>query len=389
MNASPNHSVLELDQFNFPEHSLMSYVGALFISKEAEAETNPTIDIAMDRSFGTANMALGGNCQGSSRISDDFEYDGAVWATSPPAIDLELLTGLRDESFVENIIDGSIDFNAPTISESCDLGSYRKKTNILSSVFSTIAHLVVIFAFVLSNPTGSVGQQGNSPEPIFVRLIDPNSLIVQQSSLASVDSAASCPSIAKRSKGENDKSEREAVNPEPKSATEIDKGKAPGCEGNEEAVTADGAGVKFVEKDSSRSKTIEKNDDVNFESLSMMDSVASLASTAGKETRSAAPQGEDAHQFKKMILTAIHEVAFYPKGALHRREFGETLVSFTILSDGSIENLSVVRKSGSESLDKAALRIVEKASSHFPPIPETLGHNKLNYVIPITFRRKS
>jgi protein TonB len=90
-----------------------------------------------------------------------------------------------------------------------------------------------------------------------------------------------------------------------------------------------------------------------------------------------------------MILTAIHEVAFYPKGALHRREFGETLVSFTILSDGSIENLSVVRKSGSESLDKAALRIVEKASSHFPPIPETLGHNKLNYVIPITFRRKS
>ena len=389
MNGSPNHSVLELDQFNFPEHSLMSYVGALFISKEAEAETNPTIDLAMDRSFGTANMALEGNCQGSSRISDDFEYDGAVWATSPPAIDLEPLTGLRDESFVENIINSSIDFNAPTISESCDLGSYRKKTNILSSVFSTIAHLAVIFAFVLSNPTGSVGQQGNSPEPIFVRLIDPNSLIVQQSSLASVDSAASCPSIAKRSKGENDKSEQKAINPAPKSATEIDKGKAPGCESNEEAITADGAGVKFVEKDSSRSKTIEKNDDVNFDSLSMMDSVASLASTAGKETRSAAPQGEDAHQFKKMVLSAIHEVAFYPKGALHRREFGETLVSFTILSDGSIENLSVVRKSGSESLDKAALQIVEKASSHFPPIPETLGHNKLNYVIPITFRRKS
>jgi TonB family protein len=389
MNTSPNHSVLELDQFNFAEHSLMSYVGALFISKEAKAETNPTIDLAMDRSFGTANMAQEGNCQGSSRISDDFEYDGAVWATNPFAIDLEPVAGFMDESFVENIIDSSIDFNAPTISECCDLASYRKKTNILSSVFSTIAHLAVIFAFVLSNPTGSVGQQGNSPVPIFVRLIDPNSLLVQQNRHASVDSTASCPSIAKRSKGEKDKSERETVNPEPKSAMEIDKGKAPVCDGNKEAVTNDGAGVKFVEKDSSRSNTTEKNDDVNFESPSMMDSVASQASTAAKETRSAAPHGEDADQFKKMVLSAIHEVAFYPKGALHRREFGEALVSFTILSDGSIENLSVVRKSGSESLDKAALQIVEKASSHFPPIPETLGHNKLNYVIPITFRRKS
>ena len=399
MNTSPNHSVLELDQFNFAEHSLMSYVGALFKSKEAEAETNSTIDLAMDRAFGTANMDQEGNFPGSNRVSDDFEYDGAGWTTNSPAIDLEPVNGFMDESFVQNTDDIPIDTtlplvdysckDTPTISKSFDLDSYRKNTNIPSSIFSAIAHLAVIFAFVLSNPTGSIGQHGNSQDPIFVRLIDPNSLIVQQSSLASVDSSASCPSIAKRSKGENDKSEREAINPAPKSATEIDKGKAPGCEGNEEAITVDGAGVKFVEKDSSRSKTTEKNDDVNFESLSMMDSAASQASTASKEIRSAAPQGEEADQFKKMILTSIHEVAFFPKNALHRREFGEALVSFTILSDGSIENLSVVRKSGSESLDKAALQIVEKASSHFPPIPETLGHNKLNYVIPITFRRKS
>ena len=399
MNTSPNHSVLELDQFNFPEHSLMSYVGALFKSKDAEAETNSIIDLAMDRAFGTANMAQEGNFPGSSRVSDDFEYDGSGWTTNSPAIDLEPVNGFMDESFVQNTDDIPIDTtfplvdysckDTPTISKSFDLDSYRKNRNIGSNILSAIAHLAVIFAFALSNPTGSIGQHGNSQDPIFVRLIDPNSLIVQQSSIASVDSSASCPSIAKRSKGENDKSEREAINPAPKSATEIDKGKAPGCESNKEAITADGAGVKFVEKDSSRSKTTEKNDDVNFESLSMMDSVASQASTASNEIRSAAPQGEEADQFKKMILTSIHEVAYFPKNALHRREFGEALVSFTILSDGSIENLSVVRKSGSESLDKAALQIVEKASSHFPPIPETLGHNKLNYVIPITFRRKS
>ncbi len=400
MNTSPNHSVLELDQFNFPEHSLMSYVGALFKSKEAEAETNSTIGLAMDRAFGTANMAQEGNFPGSSRVSDDFEYDGSGWTTNSPAIDLEPVNGFMDESFVQNTDDIPIDStlplldysctDTPTISKSFDLDFYRKNTNILSSIFSAIAHLAVIFAFVLSNPTGSIGQHGNSQDPIFVRLIDPNSLIVQQSSRASVDSAASCPSIAKRSKGETGQIKKESHNNLDKSLQETDEGKAPAySEGNDDKATKNEKDVKFVEKDSSRSKTTEKNDDVNFESLSMMDSVASQASKASKENRSAAPQGEEADQFKKMILTSIHEVAFFPKDALHRREFGETLVSFTVLRDGSIENLSVVKQSGSDALDKAALKIVEKASMRFPPIPETLGHNKLNYVIPITFRKKS
>ncbi len=132
-----------------------------------------------------------------------------------------------------------------------------------------------------------------------------------------------------------------------------------------------------------------KKDDVNSDSPSLQDSVASLPSVARAEQRSAAPQGEEADKFKKMVLSAIYKVAYYPKEALHKKEYGEALVSFIVVSDGSIEDLTVVKKSGSELLDKAALTIVEKASTHFPAIPETLGHKKINYVVPITFKKRS
>ncbi len=400
MNASPNHSVLELDQFNLAEHSLMSFVGLFFRSKGPETETNPYIDLDMDRSFETANTVSEKGFSGSNLISEDFEYDVAGWTINSPALDMEPLAGIMDESFLQNIDDIPIDAtlplvdysykDTPKIFKSFDLNSHSKNKNVGSNIVSAIVHLAVIFALALSNPTGSTGQYGNSPEPIFVRLIDPNSSVVQQCSIASVDSAASCPSIAQRSKGERDKSEQQTEEPLPKSALEVDDGnRHGGGEGNVDTVTTAKSDARFVEQALSLSKTIEKNDDVNFESLSMIDSVASQASTASKENRSAAPQGEAADQFKRMVLTAIHEVAFYPKDALHRREFGETLVSFTVLRDGSIENLSVVRQSGSNALDKAALKIVEKASTRFPQIPETLGHSKLNYVIPIAFRRKS
>ncbi|MFH0957372.1 MAG: hypothetical protein V1897_01580, partial [Pseudomonadota bacterium] len=301
MNASLNHGLQELDQFDFAENSISSILRALFKSRGPEGAPNPSIDSALDRSFETANMAQEGNFPGSSGVLDDFEYDVAGWTSNSLAIDLEPLAGIMDESLVQNIDDIPIyitlplvDYSckdAPTISKSLDLDSYRKNSNIGSNIVSAIAHLVVIFAFVLSNPTGSIGQHGNSQNPIFVRLIDPNSLIVQQSSLASVDSAASCPSIAKRSKGETGQIKKESHNNPDKSVQENDEGKAPAySEGNNDKATKNEKDVKFVEQTLSPSKAFTKNDDVNLESLSMMDSVASQASTASKENRSAAPQ---------------------------------------------------------------------------------------------------
>lgn len=399
MNASSNHSVLELDQFDFAKNSISLILRALFKPELPLGVPTPIIDSALDRLFESANQATEVNLSDSFRISGDIEYCASYNTTDALTLVPDPFSSVIDESFLptvndmeSNLIPLLLDYScgdSPGIPISCDLRSYCKSSNICSSIFAAITHLAVIFSLALTNPTGSTGQYGNSPEPIFVRLIDPNSSIVQQCSIASVDSAASCPSIAQRSKGEKDKRQHQTEEPLPKSALEFDDGnRHGGGEGNVDTVATAKSEARFMEQALSLSRTIEKNDDANFESLSMMDSVASPESAASKENRSAAPHGEEADQFKKMILSAIHEVAFYPRKAANNRESGETLVSFTILSDGSLENITVSRKSGSEILDNAAIQIVEKASSQFPPIPESLGHKKLNYVIPITFRKK-
>jgi protein TonB len=90
-----------------------------------------------------------------------------------------------------------------------------------------------------------------------------------------------------------------------------------------------------------------------------------------------------------MVLSAIYRAAYYPKEALRHKEAGESFVSFVVVGAGSIEKVAVVKKSGSEVLDQAALKIVEKASRHFPAIPKTLGYKSINYVVPITFKKRS
>lgn len=372
MNTTPNHSVAELDQFNFVENSRVSILESLFKSKQPEVESNPAIDSILDCSFKNSNTSAEENLPDFYRISEDF-----VEITTDCAGDLNL--PLLDYSFGD----------APIISKPYDLGSYRKNTDISSSLISTIAHFAVIFAIALSNHIGWIGQYGNSPERIFVKLIDSNAVTVQQNKHASIDSAASCPSIAKRSKKEQGKSEKETLNKPQKTVTETDKGNDPGCDGSSDKATTNEKDIKLVERDISSPKNTEKKDDVNFDSLSLQDSVASLPSVASAEQRSAAPQGEEADNFKKMVLSAIFKVAYYPREALLQKESGEAFVSFIVVSDGSIESLTVVKKSGSELLDRAALKIVQKASTHFPPIPETLGHKKINYVVPITFKKRS
>lgn len=399
MNATPNHSTAKLDQSCFAENSRVSILGSLFKSKNLEVELNPVIDFFLDCSFENSNTGLDENLPDFYRLSENLEYGGAFRTINSQTKNTEPFPNAIDESLTEIRTDSSADINLPLLEDSCGdaptiskhygLGSYRKDTDIISSVVSTITHLAAIFAVAFSINIGSIGQYGNSSERIFVKLIDPNAVTVQQNRHASIDSAASCPSIAKRSKKEQDKGKEETLKNTQKAATDMEKGADPGCNGPSDMVTTNRKDVKLVETDISSPKKADKKDDVNFDSPSLQDSVASVPSVASPEKRSAAPQGEEADNFKKMVLSAIYRAAYYPKEALRHKEAGEAFVSFVVVGAGSIESVAVVKKSGSEILDQAALKIVEKASTHFPAIPETLGHKRINYVVPITFKKRS
>jgi periplasmic protein TonB len=88
------------------------------------------------------------------------------------------------------------------------------------------------------------------------------------------------------------------------------------------------------------------------------------------------------------VLSAIREAIFFPKKALKEGNHGEVIVKFAITSDGSISGLHIAKTSGSSILDEAALKIVRKAGTKFPPIPEAWNKESVDYAVPILFKER-
>ena len=73
----------------------------------------------------------------------------------------------------------------------------------------------------------------------------------------------------------------------------------------------------------------------------------------------------------------------YPLLSLQRRQEGTPVVEFTILRNGGVAGVKVT-SSGYRLLDREAQKIVLK-SAPFPPIPKSLGKDKIDLRVPINF----
>ena len=73
----------------------------------------------------------------------------------------------------------------------------------------------------------------------------------------------------------------------------------------------------------------------------------------------------------------------YPLLSLQRRQEGTPIVEFTILQNGDVINIDIT-SSGFRLLDREAQKIVLK-SAPFPPIPKSLGKNRIDLRGPINF----
>ena len=73
----------------------------------------------------------------------------------------------------------------------------------------------------------------------------------------------------------------------------------------------------------------------------------------------------------------------YPLLSLQRRQEGTPVVEFTILRNGGVSDVKVT-SSGYRLLDREAQKIVLK-SAPFPPIPKSLGKDKIDLRVPINF----
>ncbi|AFM26019.1 energy transducer TonB [Desulfomonile tiedjei] len=253
-------------------------------------------------------------------------------------------------------------------------------------IIGSLIHLAAL-SIVLAIPTQTLrGLGGISEKPIFVKLqTEHESVTPDDPSRASIDSPASLASLARRHptqekdnvQPESEKERlkeipQEELPPEPESSPLNEKRK-------DETILAH----QKVPKEESR-----KDDNPN-NSRSLHDSIASTPSVASPERRGALKAGDEAERYKDRILSAIHDAAYYPRAALRNMANGQAVVCFTINKDGSLASVSIITHADSEILDKAALKIVENASSHFPPIPDALMKDQLTYVVPIIFKKRS
>jgi len=252
-------------------------------------------------------------------------------------------------------------------------------------IVSGLAHaalLAALFFLSLHTYTGSADYRGRS---VLVHLIDSDPSVPQEESPGTVDSVASIASLAERRRHATS----ESVKRPPKELSHLVRNDV--TSDKEIAESADfptKPETIFEEKRRDEDKSARKAQK-DVDSPSRSDSVSSIPSVASSPRGMLPAAGKEAADFRVGVLSAIEEAAYFPKKALSKGIHGQAVVQFTLHRDGSITGLALVKTSGSEALDQAAVRILERASKRFPQFPEHFPKESVSYVVPIVFRAKS
>lgn len=88
--------------------------------------------------------------------------------------------------------------------------------------------------------------------------------------------------------------------------------------------------------------------------------------------------------WKSELAGRLQRAKRYPDAARAREEQGAAAVTFTIDRGGHVLSASLVRSSGSSSLDEEAVALVRRADP-LPPVPAELAGSTLTLTVPVTF----
>lgn len=257
----------------------------------------------------------------------------------------------------------------------------RKRTElagVLGFSSSLVLHCLLLLAltFGLSDKVGGKGVDNGSV--ISVRLMTAENLIPQDASPSSIDSSPSAPSIAGKEKPE-------------------EKTKAPAQQESilEESEKADRQQPPVVKEKMEEEQKPE--DEVSKETQKQLveqgsgkgpvNSAASAPSVASVERSFIPAAGAGEEVFNSKVLSAIKSAIFFPKKAVQEKHHGEVVVKFTVWKDGRLDDVTIIKSSGSQHLDEAVVKILEKASRNFPEFPVHTAREKLEFVAPILFKK--
>jgi periplasmic protein TonB len=255
-------------------------------------------------------------------------------------------------------------------------GSAKPSAFFTSVLVHCSAFLLIAF-FPAPQVAGKHGHQGNV---ISATIVAQEELVPQDESPASVDSVASMPSNAKKSAKTMEAPPKES----PKAIETQEIARRP----TDIAMLEKPNLLEKKEERKERQKEVTKEEEQDPRGDALRNSLASMPSTASAERRFMPAAGRGGEAFDSLILSAIREAIFFPKQAAHRREHGEVVVAFAINGDRSVLDFDIMKSSGFEILDQAAIKIIQKAAKKFPPFPDGLGTGSLRYVVPILFKEK-
>ncbi|MCG2713958.1 MAG: energy transducer TonB [Candidatus Omnitrophica bacterium] len=96
------------------------------------------------------------------------------------------------------------------------------------------------------------------------------------------------------------------------------------------------------------------------------------------------PQEEAMLRYQDMVKQRIEETRRYPLWAKRQGIEGIVYISFTVLSNGSSQDIKIVRSSGSKILDEEAVETIKRANP-FPPMPKEISVSFVHMEVSIVF----
>ena len=90
------------------------------------------------------------------------------------------------------------------------------------------------------------------------------------------------------------------------------------------------------------------------------------------------------NSYLSKVKRTIEQRKRYPKAAKRLKQKGVVTIRFTIMKNGKIKNLMIVKRSKYKRLDRSAINTVRKIVS-FEPIPRELNEKSMTVTVPIKY----
>lgn len=114
--------------------------------------------------------------------------------------------------------------------------------------------------------------------------------------------------------------------------------------------------------------------------------VNARAASSGKQRNSDKAGNAAISNYPGKVVSKLRRSLRYPSAAKSKRLRGEVRVAFTVTGSGGVTGIRIVRSSGHDVLDRAAIATVQRAAP-FPRIPAGAGRKQWAFTVPLAFMR--